>query len=151
MLTDVRDGGAREAPSESGEGGAAAERAAPLSEPEPEPELELEEGTPPVGAGPLLAPVPPGLRSSSIRGRSTSDIPTAVSCRVIEGRALKGMDWTGKSDPYVEVRVRSIGGKAIKSEKNTTTVVEQTKDPSWNAVRCSPSFSSPSAPPDWAC
>jgi calcium/calmodulin-dependent protein kinase I len=44
------------------------------------------------------------------------------------------MDWTGKSDPYVEVRVRNIGGKQTKSEKNTTPVVSQTTNPTWNST-----------------
>lgn len=123
MLHDVRDGRPTSKP-----------RTPPLMM-EPEPEREpaaAEEGEPPVAARGCL--LPPGLKATEVRGRSTSDAPSCVLVKVLEGHSLKGMDWTGKSDPYVEARVRNIGGKASKSEKNTTDAVAQTNDPVWNST-----------------
>lgn len=121
MLADVRDGL-----------GPSARRSAQPPVLEPEPEAELAEGVPPVADRGCV--LPPGLKATEIRGRSVSDVPSCVVVKVLEGHSLKGMDWTGKSDPYVEVRVRNIGGKSSKSEKNTTPVIKQTIDPTWNST-----------------
>ena len=118
MLGDVRDGLPRRA------------QLPPVLEPEPEPQQD--EGVPPVPARGCA--LPPGLKATEVRGRSVSDVPSCVIVNVLEGHSLKGMDWTGKSDPYVEVRVRNIGGKQSKSEKNTTPVVSQTINPTWNST-----------------
>ena len=128
MLADVRDGlgpiRSQQPPAKE----KAREQGGGVLEPEP----EQEEGVPPLPSRGCA--LPPGLRAAEIRGRSVSEPPTCVLVKVLEGHSLKGMDWTGKSDPYVEVRVRNIGGKASKSEKCTTPVVNQTNNPTWNST-----------------
>lgn len=63
-----------------------------------------------------------------------SSVPSRVRVTLFAGRSLPAEDWnTGKSDPYVEVRVLSGDAhKPVKSEKQQSTTRPETLDPVWN-------------------
>lgn len=62
------------------------------------------------------------------------EIPSRVTVKLIAGKSLPAEDWdTGKSDPYVEMRILSGSDahKPVKSEKHTSTTRPETLDPVW--------------------
>jgi len=65
----------------------------------------------------------------------TDPAPVAVVVRVAEGRGLLAADFTGKSDPYVKVKlVTRTGVHVVGSSSHQTKVRKQTLDPVWQEV-----------------
>lgn len=64
---------------------------------------------------------------------TAASIPTRVVVTLFAGHSLPAEDWdTGKSDPYVEMRVLSGDArKPVKSEKHTSSIITESLDPQW--------------------
>ena len=66
----------------------------------------------------------PAPESVAAAAADVAAAPSRVHVEIIEARALKSMDWNGKSDPYVEARVVAhVGDDGAPSGKRDPSTV----------------------------